>query len=58
MDLARRFSLICLIAALFGVGLAHLVQHGSRPAYSLKVDTSIPCVFVSPNRCAIPAHRN
>lgn len=41
--LARRFSLVCLVAALAGGGLAMLVQEISRPAYPWKAQTARAC---------------
>lgn len=33
--LARRFTIVCLIAAIFGMALAMLVAQSSPPAHSL-----------------------
>jgi hypothetical protein len=50
---ARRFGLVCLLGALTGIGFANFVQMSTRPAYSLRVDSALPCVFDTPQRCAI-----
>lgn len=51
MWLARRFTIICIIGALTGVALADLVQNGNRRAYSIKVQTTLPCIYETPNHC-------
>ncbi|NMG39010.1 hypothetical protein GRZ55_07130 [Chelativorans sp. ZYF759] len=38
--LARRFTIVCLIAAIFGMGLAMLVAQSSPPAHSLNHQAS------------------
>lgn len=52
--LARRFTIICLIAMAFAFGLINLMQGASGPAYSWKVQSTVPCVFERPHTCAIP----
>ena len=52
--LARRFVIICLIATIFAFGMISLIEQSSGPAYSWKVETSVPCVFERPHTCAIP----
>jgi hypothetical protein len=38
--LARRFSIVCAVAVIFGAATAMIVQDGNRPAYSWKAETS------------------
>lgn len=52
--LARRFTIICLLATLFAFSLINLIERDSGPAYSWKVQSSIPCVFERPHVCASP----
>jgi hypothetical protein len=47
--LARRFTIICLIAAIFGMSFANLVI--SRPAHAYKYEASSRCVFKSGQSC-------
>lgn len=53
MWIVRRFTLICCLTALFGTGIVALIQEGSSPAHSLRVENATPCVFVSPQRCGL-----
>ena len=55
--LARRFTIVCLIMALFGMGFAALVAEASRPARSWDIGTVVPCVFENGLVCS-PPHRN
>lgn len=55
--LARRFTLVCLLVAIFGMGFAALVTEARRPAYSWQVGTVVPCVFDEGPRCAPTARR-
>lgn len=50
--LARRFTIVCLIATLFAMGMIAVIEHSSRPAYSLIIDNSLPCVTDVTRRCA------
>jgi hypothetical protein len=50
--LARRFTIVCLIATLFAMGMIALIEHTARPAYSLIIDNSLPCVIDATQRCA------
>ncbi|MCR9120763.1 MAG: hypothetical protein NXH91_00635 [Phyllobacteriaceae bacterium] len=52
--LARRFIIICLIAMIFAFALINLIEQSSGPAYSWKVQSTVPCVFERPRVCAIP----
>lgn len=40
--LARRFTIVCLLTALFGVLFAHLVAEAGRSAHSRDVGTAVP----------------
>ncbi len=50
--LARRFTIVCLIATLFAMGMIALIEQSTRPAYSLIIDNSLPCVTNLTHRCA------
>ncbi|WP_306118094.1 MULTISPECIES: hypothetical protein [unclassified Roseitalea] len=52
--LARRFTVICLIAMVFAYALISLIERSSRPAYSWKVQSEFPCVFERAGICAVP----
>ena len=52
--LARRFTIVCLIAIALAFALISLIERGSGPAYSWKVRSTMPCVFERPHICAIP----
>lgn len=54
--LARRFTIVCLLVAIFGMGLAMLVTEAKRPAYSWQAGTA-PCLFENGLRCAQPMRR-
>lgn len=41
--LARRFTIVCLITAIFGMGLAILVAESSPPAHSLDHHATSAC---------------
>lgn len=43
--LARRFSIVCLMAMLFGMGLSVLVAEASRPSRSLDFSSHTTCLF-------------
>ncbi len=47
--LARRFTIICLVAMIFGMTLANLVI--SRPAHASKYDVKTQCLFKSGQEC-------
>lgn len=49
--LARRFTIVCLIATLFAMGMIAVIENSARPAYSLKIDNSIPCVWNANREC-------
>ena len=52
--IARRFIIICLIAMIFAFALISLIEQSSGPAYSWKIQSTVPCVFERPRVCAIP----
>lgn len=49
--LVRRFTIVCLLIVLFGIGFAGLVAEASRPTGSWKVGTVVPCMFKHGLRC-------
>lgn len=49
--LTRRFTIICLIATLLAMAMVSILEHSTRPAYSLKIDFSTPCVYEAPHSC-------
>lgn len=55
--LARRFTIVCLLSALFGIAFATLVAEFSRPARSYGIGNVVPCVFEGGLTCKVP-HRN
>ncbi|MEM0899665.1 MAG: hypothetical protein AAGI92_06905 [Pseudomonadota bacterium] len=54
MWIAKRFTIICLFAALVGILIADLIQNSGRSAYALKVQHALPCVFDEPSSCQPP----
>lgn len=55
--LARRFTIICLMLAIFGMGLANLVAEAGHPRKSQALGVVVPCVFERGLRCG-PLERN
>lgn len=53
--LARRFTIVCLLLTLFGMGFAILVAEASRPARSWEIGMVVPCAFADGFRWAPPA---
>lgn len=53
--LARRFTIVCLMVAIFGMGLAILVAENSRPRSDL--GQIVSCVFETSPRCAQETRR-
>lgn len=47
--IARRFTIICLIAMNFGFVFANLVV--SRPAHSYEIGLVTPCIFENGHSC-------
>lgn len=58
MWLARRFTIICLLGLLTGMAITNILQMSTTPAHSVMIDTSLPCIFDSQQRCAIPQRLN
>ena len=52
--LARRFTIICLIATVMAFGLISVIQQSARPAYSWRVEATLPCIYDAPLECALP----
>lgn len=55
--LARRFTIVCLLTALFGMAFATLVIEVTRPAHSWAIGMVVPCAFEQGLRCT-PSTRN
>lgn len=55
--LARRFTIVCLMLALFGMLFSMLVANASRPARSWEIGSVVPCVFDKGFTCAPPDRR-
>jgi hypothetical protein len=55
--LARRFTIVCLVLTIFGMGLASLVAQTGRLARSWEAGASARCVFLQGGRC-LPPQRN
>ncbi|BCH25945.1 hypothetical protein MesoLjLc_58590 [Mesorhizobium sp. L-8-10] len=53
--LARRFTIVCLLMALFGILLSILVAETSRKARSWEIGMIVPCVMEQGLVCAPPA---
>lgn len=49
--LARRFSIVCLMMMLFGMGLSVIVAEASRPARVLDLKSPTSCIFQSAPAC-------
>ncbi|MCG6113600.1 MAG: hypothetical protein MEQ84_00240 [Mesorhizobium sp.] len=52
--LARRFMIVCLITAFFGIGMAMVVAQSSPPAYWLSHQASSGCASAVGMSCAPP----
>jgi len=52
--LARRFTIVCLIVAIFGMELAGLVAQTSRPAQAWEGHAATRCILLQGARCAPP----
>jgi hypothetical protein len=52
--LVRRFTIVCLLITLFGIGLAGLVAEAGRPERSWQTGTVVPCFFEDGLRCSPP----
>lgn len=55
--LARRFTIVCLILTIFGMGLASLVAQTGGPAGPREPGAKARCVFLQGSRC-FPQFRN
>lgn len=51
--LARRFTIVCLLMALFGMALSALVAKASRPAYSWEQGVARTCPVQTSLRCVL-----
>lgn len=49
--LARRFTIVCLLLAIFGMGLANLVAESGRSGRSQPLGVVAPCLFRDGLRC-------
>jgi len=52
--LARRFTIVCLMLAIFGIGLAGLVAEAGRPRNMQALGVVVPCSFEKGLRCGLP----
>jgi hypothetical protein len=50
--LARRFTMICLMAMIFGLAFAALIESASRPARAVEPGQLNACTLVNGMRCA------
>lgn len=55
--LARRFTIVCLMALVFGVSLSVLVANSSKPSRSWEAGVAVPCVFDQGITCQSPVRR-
>ena len=55
--LVRRFTIVCLLMALFGMLFAILVAEASRPAHSWDIGIVVPCIFDRGFVCAPPVRQ-
>jgi hypothetical protein len=55
--LARRFTIVCLLFALFGMLFSMLVVKASRPANSWEIGVVESCVFENGYVCAARGNR-
>jgi hypothetical protein len=49
--IARRFTLICLTLAIFGMGLASLVAEAGHTRKNRAIGAAVPCVFTEGPKC-------
>lgn len=52
--LARRFTIVCLLLAIFGMALASLVAEAGHPRKSQALGVAVPCFFDQGLRCGFP----
>lgn len=55
--LARRFTIVCLLMALFGMFLSIVVAETSRKARSWDIGMVVPCVMEDGLVCAPPTSK-
>ena len=55
--LIRRFTIVCLLITLFGIGFASLAVEASRPVQSWTLGTVVPCIFENGVRCSPPVRQ-
>jgi hypothetical protein len=55
--LARRFTIVCLVLAIFGMGVASLVAEAGHSRKQQALGVVVPCVFDKGLRCG-PPERN
>jgi hypothetical protein len=55
--LARRFTIVCLLFAMFGMAFSVLVAKASRPQNSWEIGVVVPCAFDNGYVCAPPGTR-
>jgi hypothetical protein len=55
--LARRFTIVCLLMALFGMVLSIVVAETSRKARSWGIGMVVPCVMEGGLVCAPPINK-
>lgn len=55
--LARRFSIVCLMVMLFGMGLSVLVAETSRPSRSSDFNSPATCLWDQSVFCTGPERR-
>ena len=51
--LARRFTIICLMAVIFGFAFAALIESASRPARAYEIGTLRTCSLQNGISCAL-----
>jgi hypothetical protein len=57
MFLVRRFTVICMISAVFGLAFAMVVERANRPERSWEIGSVTPCTFNSGFKCLPPVTR-
>jgi hypothetical protein len=55
--LARRFTIVCLLTALFGMLFAILVAEASRSGRSREFSLVVPCAIDEGFTCTAASHR-
>lgn len=49
--LARRFTIVCLMMAIFGMGLASLVAEAGHSRKTQTMGAAVPCAFAEGLKC-------